>query len=99
MRPLHYRTAIDRPETTTSKKVPPISEVVWQQPPNKSVNQHKFVNIHNDFAIKTTQKTQRLENTQLSDIKSQISPPEGTEPQRCLTATEHFRENQAENGR
>ena len=50
------------------------------------------------FAIKTTQKTQRLENIQLSVVASQTSPPKGLQLQKTGTVTVQLRGNQTRNG-
>ena len=45
-----------------------------------SVNHYRLDNILNDFAFQTTQKIQRLEETQLFDAASQMLPPKSFQP-------------------
>ena len=70
---LHSGAAIDRPEVT-HVTLPPMPEVVWQQP-----QETYLTNIHN----RLTNETHRDTNTpkQKSDVKAQTSPIKETSPQ------------------
>ena len=80
---LHSGAAHDRPETKTSK-LPPIPEVVWQQPTEIITNQDKIKNTNNDSTLKT-------------NVASQTSPPKGTQSQNHVDTTEHPPGNQTGN--
>ena len=73
---LHSGLACDRPETKEKLKLPPIPEVVWQQPTEKDTKQENLNNIINDLTLKTK-------------VASQTSPPKGTQSQTYVDATEH----------
>ena len=64
---LHSGPACDRPDTNEKSKLPPIPEVVWQQPTENDTNQDNLNNITNDLTLKT-------------NVASQTSPPKGTQP-------------------
>ena len=81
---LHSGTARDRPETNEIAKLPPIPEVVWQQPMEIITKQDELNNITNDSTLKT-------------NVASQTSPPKGNQPQKNVDATEQSSENQTEN--
>ena len=81
---LHSGAAIDRPETTEIQKLPPIPEVVWQQPTETITNQANKNNFINDSTSKTT-------------VSSQTSPFKGTQPQNYLVTTEQPLGNQPRN--
>ena len=66
---LHYEAAIDKSETTKTI-LPPIPEVVWQQPPETSVETSKLVIIDNDPNNETTQNAQTPNSGQRIDVKS-----------------------------
>ena len=72
---LHFGPACDRPETNEKSKLPPIPEVVWQQPTENDTNQYNLKNITNDSTLKT-------------NVASQTSPPKGTQPQNYVDVTE-----------
>ena len=72
---VHSGPACDRPETNEISKVPPIPEVVWQQPTENDTNQDNLNNITNESTLKT-------------NVASQTSPPKGTQPQNHVDATE-----------
>ena len=72
---LHSGSAIGRPETT-QLKVPPIPEVVWQQPQETHVP-----NIYQTFKNETHKNTYMPESKQRSDVESQTSPIKETSPQ------------------
>ena len=95
---LHSRTALDRPETTTTSKLPSIAEVDWQQPLDTSANHNKLDNNHNDPVNNSTQETQGLKNLQVSDVANQSSPLKGNQPKTSVTATEQFQQGQTGNG-
>ena len=80
---LHSGTASGRPETKTSK-LPPIPEVVWQQPKDNVTNQNNLNITINDSTLKT-------------NVASQTSPPKGTQLQKHVDATEHPPGNQTGN--
>ena len=73
---LNFGPACDRPETKEKSKLPPIPEVVWQQPTENDANQNNLNNITNDPTLKT-------------NVASQTSPPKGTQPQNHVDVTEH----------
>ena len=50
---LHSGTASDRPEITKKSKLPPIPEVVWQQPTENVTKQDNLNNINKDCTLKT----------------------------------------------
>ena len=72
---LHSGAACDRPETKEISKLPPIPEVVWQQPTEIITNQDNSNITNNDSTVKT-------------NVASQTSPPNGTQPQNHVDATE-----------
>ena len=80
---LHSGPARDRPETKTSK-LPPIPEVVWQQPTENATNQDNLNNTTNDSTLKT-------------NVASQTSRPKGTQPQNHVDTTEQSAGNQTGN--
>ena len=81
---LHPGPARDRPETNELFKLPPIPEVVWQQPTENVTNQNKINNTTKDSTLKT-------------NVASQTSPPKGTQPQNHVDTTEHPSGNQTGN--
>ena len=72
---LHSGVACDRPETNKISKLPPIPEVVRQQPTEIVTNQDNQNNTNNDSTLKTV-------------VASQSSPPKGTQSQNYVDATE-----------
>ena len=76
---LHSGAACDRPETNQISKLPPIPEVVWQQPTEMVTNQDNLSNITNESTIKT-------------NVASQTSPPNGTQTQNHVETTEKLQE-------
>ena len=72
---LHSGPACDTPETNEKSKLPPIPEVVWQQPTENNTNQDNLNNITNDSTLKT-------------NVASQTSPLKGIQPQNHVDATE-----------
>ena len=72
---LHSGPACDSPGTNEKSKLPPVPEVVWQQPTENDTNQDHLNNITNDSNLKTT-------------VATQTSPPKGTQPQNHVDTTE-----------
>ena len=81
---LHSGAACDKPETNKISKLPPIPEVVWQQPTVIVTNQDNSNNTHNDSTLKT-------------NVANQTSPPKGNQPQSHVVATEQPPGNQTGN--
>ena len=81
---LHSGTASDRPEITKKSKLPPIPEVVWQQPTENDTKQDNLNNINKDSTLKT-------------NVASQTSPPKGNQPQSYVDTTERPPGNQTGN--
>ena len=85
---VHSGAAIDKPETT-HLKLPPISDVVWQQPQETHVP-----NIHQILTSKTYKYTHMPQLEQRSDVESQTSPMKETLPQVSVSSTEPLLGNQ-----
>ena len=85
---LHSGAANDRPKTTQSK-LPPIPEVVWQQPQEIHVP-----NIYQTVTNETHKNTHKPESKQSSDVESQTSPIKETSPQVSVSSTEPLLGNQ-----
>ena len=83
---LHSGAATDRPEVT-HLTLPPIPEVVWQQPQENHVT-----NIHNDLTNETQNDTHTP--TQKNDVEAQTSPIMETSPQKSGSDTESPLESQ-----
>ena len=83
---LHSGAATDRPEATHST-LPPIPEVVWQQPQETHLN-----NIHNDLTNENQNDTHTPK--QKNDLEAQTSPIKKTSPPKCGSDTESLLENQ-----
>ena len=81
---LHSGTARDRPETNEITKLPPIPEVVRQQPTEIITQQDDKNNTKKNSTLK-------------ADVASQTSPPKGNQPQKYVDATEQSSENQTRN--
>ena len=81
---VHSGAACDRPETNEISELPPIPEVVWQQPTEIVTNQDNLNNTHNDSTLKT-------------NVASQTSPSKGTQPPNHVVATEQPSGNQTGN--
>ena len=81
---LHSGAACDRPETNEISKLPPIPEVVWQQPTETGTNQDNLNNTTNDLTLN-------------ANLASRTSSPKGTEPQIHVVATEQSSGNQTGN--
>ena len=82
---LHSGAATDRPEVT-HLILPPIPEVVWQQPQENHVN-----NIHNDL---TNENQNDTHTPKKNDAEAQTSPIKKTSPQKAGSDTESLLENQ-----
>ena len=83
---LHSGAATDRPEVT-HLALPPIPEVVWQQPQENHVT-----NIHNDLTNETQNDTHTP--TKKNDVEAQTSPIKETSPQKSGYDTESPLESQ-----
>ena len=83
---LHSGAAIDRPEVT-HLTLPPIPEVVWQQP-----QETHLTNIHNDLTNKTHKHTHTPK--QKNDVEAQTSPKKETSSQVSGSDTESLLEKQ-----
>ena len=79
---LHSGAASDRLETTHSK-LPPIPEVVWQQPQETHVSI-----IYQTVTNETHKNTHMPESKQRSDVESQTSPIKETSTQVSVSSTE-----------
>ena len=85
---LHSGAAIDRPEKT-HLKLPPISEVVWQQSQETHVS-----NIYQIVTKENNENTHMPESKQRSDVESQTSLIKETSPQVSVSSTEPLLGNQ-----
>ena len=83
---LHSGAATDRPEVT-HLTLPPIPEVVWQQPQENHVT-----NIHNDLTNEIQNDTHTP--TQKNDVEAQTSPIKQTSHQKSGSDTESPLESQ-----
>ena len=82
---LHSGAATDRPEVT-HLKLPPIPEVVWQQP-----QETHLTSIHNGLTNETHKDTHKPK--QKNDVEAQTSPIKETSPQVSGSDTESLLEN------
>ena len=82
---LHSGAAIDRPEVTQIT-LPPIPEVVWQQP-----QETHLTNIHNTFPNETNKDTHSPK--QKNDVEAQTSPKKETSTRVAGSDTESLLEN------
>ena len=88
---LHSGAPTDRPEVT-QLTLPPIPEVVWQQP------QETHVTTINIFLTNETHKITLIpEFKQRNDVEAQMSPMKETSSQVSGSDTESFLENQTRN--
>ena len=83
---LHSGAATDRPEVT-HLTLPPIPEVVWQQP-----QETHLTTIHNDFTNETHKHTHM--SKQKNDVQAQTSPIKETSSQLSGSDTESSLDNQ-----
>ena len=81
---LHSGAACDRPGTNGLSRLPPIPEVVWQQPTETNTDQDHLNKTNNDSTLK-------------ANVASQTSPPKGIQPQNHVAATEQPPGNQTGN--
>ena len=88
---LHSGAGCDRPEATKIPTIPPILEVVWQQPPETFTDQYSLDKTINDSTKQHTRATSK------TTVASQTWPPMGTQPQNCVVATEQPPGNQTGN--
>ena len=79
---LHSGAAIDRPEVT-HLTLPPIPEVVWQQPEKTHTT-----NIHRVLTNDTHKNIQIPEFKQKKDVEAQTSPIQETSSQVSTSDTE-----------
>ena len=85
---LHSGAAIDTP-VTNDPTLPPIPEVVWQQP----LETH-LINIHKFVSTETHKITHTLEFKNRNDVESQTSPIGENSPQVSISSAEPFLETQ-----
>ena len=85
----HSGAETDRPEVT-QLTLPPIPEVVWQQPQENHVT-----NIHKDLTNEIQNDTHTP--TQKNDVEAQTSPIKHTSPQKSGSDTESPLESQTRN--
>ena len=85
---LHSAAAIDRPEIS-NVTLPPILEVVWQQPQETYIT-----NVHKTLTTETQKNTNMLEFTQRNDVESQTLRMKETSPQVSGSNTEPVLESQ-----
>ena len=83
---LHSGAAIDRPEVTPLT-LPPILEVVWQQP-----QETHLTNVHITFPYETKKMTRSTK--QKNDVEAQTLPIKETSSQVSVSDTESLLENQ-----
>ena len=85
---LHSGAATDRPEVT-HLTLPPIPEVVWQQPQETHVT-----NIHKTLTNETHKSTQTPESKQRSNVESKTSPLKKTSSRVSVSSTEPLSGNE-----
>ena len=85
---LHSGTSIDTPEVT-QLTIPPIQEVVWQQP-----QETHLTNILNVLTNETHKYTHIPELKRKTNVKAQTSPIKETSSQVSGSDTESLLENQ-----
>ena len=85
---LHSGVATDRPEIT-HLTLPPIPEVVWQQPKETHVT-----NIHKTLTNENQTNPQMPESKKRTDVESQTSPMKETSSQVSVSSTEPLPGNQ-----
>ena len=85
----HSGAACDRPETNEISKLPPIHELVWQQPTETITNQDNLTNTNSDPKKHYTQEK--------SSVASQTPPTKGTQPLNYVVTTEQPSGNQTGN--
>ena len=85
---LHSGAVIDRLETTHIT-LPPIPEVVWQQPQETHVP-----NFHQNLTNETHKNTHMPKSKQRNDLELQTSPTKDTSSQVSVSSTEPLLGNQ-----
>ena len=85
---LHSGAATDRPEVT-HLTLPPIQEVVWQQP-----QEPYLTNIHKTSTTEINENTHMPESKQGIDVESHTSPKKETSSQVSVSSTGPFPGNQ-----
>ena len=95
---LHSGTACHRPETTKLITLFPTPEVVWQQPPETSVDIFKLNNTNKFATTVTTQTAHTTDPRHWNDIELQLSSRKRILLQVSGTATEQFWHNEARRG-
>ena len=85
---LHLGAAIDRPEVT-HLTLPPIPEVVWQQPQDTYIP-----NIYQTLTNGNHKNTHKPKSKQKSDVESQTSPMKQTSSQVSVSSTKPLPGNQ-----
>ena len=85
---LHSRAATDRPQTT-HLTLPPIPEVVWQQPLETHVT-----NIHKNLTNETHENTRMPESKKRNDVELQMLPMKETSSQVSVSSKEPLLGNQ-----
>ena len=88
---LHSGAAIDRPKVT-HLTLPPIPEVVWQQP--QQTHKTKY---HNVLTNETHENTHITQFKLIIDVEAQMSPIKETSSQVAASDTESFLESQTTN--
>ena len=83
---LHSGASIDRPETT---KLPPIPEVVWQQPQDSHLS-----DMYKNSTVNFNNSTHTTEFKRKNDVEAQTLPIKETLPQASGPDTESLLENQ-----
>ena len=81
---LHSGAAYDRPETNEKYKLPPIPDVVWQQPTEIATEQDNLNKTTNVLTLRT-------------NVASQTSPTKETQPQNHVDTTEQSSGNETGN--
>ena len=85
---VHSGAAIDRPEVTHSI-LPPIPDVIWQQP-----QETHLTNTHKVLANETHKTSHIPEFKQRNDVEAQTSPIKETSSEKSGSDTESLLENQ-----
>ena len=83
--------ACNRPETNEISKLPPVPEVVWQQPADTITDQFNLKNTNIDSIIYHTQETSK------TTVANQTSSTKGAKPQNHVITMEHPPRNQTGN--
>ena len=70
---VHSRTAFHRVDTTTTQKIPPIPENVWQQRTEKSSNHQNLDKTFSGSAFKRNRTTQEIQKEKLTEVAREYS--------------------------